>query len=203
LITLLPFGRVISLISVIYGIITCVILWFTYSETTSLVEAVSIASGGAAILQAFLTAFFCLGWQAVWAKFPILNQLLFPNLNGTWDMVVHWEWDNKKGVSRATAVIRQSFLKIGIDVVAPDSESQTLLAKPKKDAETGRAVLYYVFLATPNRIAKVKNQEPYQGAAILKLSLDGTNSLCGNYFTSRQSGGHYELTRSSNRKPDS
>lgn len=110
-------------------------------------------------------------------------------------MVIHWEWDGKKGTSCAKAVIKQNFLKLGMDVEAEDSDSQTLLAKPKKDNETGRAELYYVFLTTPKHKTGSSSQSPYTGAAILKLSLEGNKKLKGNYFTSRKTVGHYELSR--------
>lgn len=110
-------------------------------------------------------------------------------------MTIHWEWEGKKGTSHAKAVIKQNFLKIGMDVEAEDSDSQTLLAKPKKDIETGRAELYYVFLTTPKHRSGSENQAPYKGAAILKLGLEGDELLQGNYFTSRKTVGYYELER--------
>ena len=174
MISLLPIGRVISFIAIAYAVISCLILWAVYDDTTSLLTV---------------------GWEKLWDKYPALNELLFPNLNGTWKMVIHWEWEDKKGISHAKAVIKQSFLKLGMDVEAEDSDSQTLLAKPKKDSETGRAELYYVFLTTPKHKVGSDLQEPYKGAAILKLSLEGNGLLQGNYFTSRKTVGHYELTR--------
>jgi len=82
-----------------------------------------------------------------------------------------------------------------MDVEAEGSDSQTLVAKPKRDEETGRAVLYYVFLTTPKHKANFDVEAPYRGTAILKLSLKGKRILNGNYFTSRKTVGHYELTR--------
>lgn len=195
MISLFPIERFISYVAVTYAIVTCFILWIVFDATTSLSKAMSIAIGGSGFLHILLFVTFSIGWRQLWRKFPVLNQLLFPDLNGTWEMTVHWEWDGKKGTSKATAVIKQNFLKIGMDVEAEDSESQTLIAKPKKDAETGRAELYYVFLTTPKHKTNIVPQEPYNGTAILKLSLDGDNLLRGNYFTSRKTVGHYELTR--------
>ena len=110
-------------------------------------------------------------------------------------MVIHWEWGDKKGTSHAQATIRQNFLRIGMDVEADDSDSQTLVAKPKKDTESGRPVLYYVFLTTPKHKAGYGAQDTYRGTAILKLNLNGKKVLNGNYFTSRKTVGHYELIR--------
>lgn len=195
MISLLPIGRVISFFAVAYAVVSCLILWAVYDETTSALSAISIATSGSAILHALLLGTFYLGWEKVWDRYPVLNKMLFPNLNGNWEMIIHWEWEGKKGTSNAKAVITQNFLKLGMDVEAEDSDSQTLLAKPRKDAETGRAELYYVFLTTPKHKSNINPQGPYKGAAILKLSLEGNDQLQGNYFTSRKTVGHYELIR--------
>jgi len=194
-INLIPIGKFIALIAVAYAVVCCLILWAVYDEDMAFSSAISIATGGSLLLNALLLSLFYFGWRWLWKALPILNDLLFPDLNGTWDMVIHWEWEDKKGTSRANATIKQTFLKIGMDVEAEGSDSQTLVAKPKKDEETGRAVLYYVFLTTPKHKANSYEESPYKGTAILKLSLKGTRILNGNYFTSRKTVGHYELTR--------
>ncbi|MGP8308256.1 Cap15 family cyclic dinucleotide receptor domain-containing protein [Vibrio sp. YIC-376] len=195
MISLLPIGRVISVIAVLYAIVSCLILWSVYDESTSFLSAISIGASGSAILNTLLLVTFYFGWEKIWGRYPVLNKMLFPNLNGTWDMVIHWEWEGKKGTSHAKAVIRQNFLNFGMDVEAEDSDSQTLLAKPKKDVETGRAQLYYVFLTTPKYKSNSSPQQPYKGAAILKLALNDNELLQGNYFTSRKTVGYYELKR--------
>jgi hypothetical protein len=195
MIRLLPLGRVITAIAVVYASITGFILWLAYDDATNLTDAISIAFSGSTILNACLLGAFYLGWKKLWAKFPQLNTLLFPDLNGVWDMEIHWERDGKNGVSQARAFIKQDFLKLGMDVEAEDSDSETLIAVPKKDSETGRPLLYYVFLTTPKHRVDTENPEPYKGAAILKVGVDGKDLLRGNYFTSRKSAGHYELRR--------
>ncbi|ELN2579075.1 hypothetical protein RY966_004891 [Enterobacter kobei] len=195
MINLIPIGKVISLIAVAYAVICFLILWAVYDENMTFSSAVSIATGGSLFLNALLLSLFYFGWRWLWKALPILNDLLFPDLNGTWDMVIHWELGDTKGTSRANATIKQTFLKIGMDVEAEGSDSQTLVAKPKKDEETGRAVLYYVFLTTPKHKANFDEEAPYRGTAILKLCLKGKRKLNGNYFTSRKTVGYYELTR--------
>ncbi len=195
MIGLIPIGRVIALIAVAYSIVSCLILWLVYDENTSLLSAISVGTSGSAVLNGLLIILFYYGWEKIWNRYPILNKFLFPNLNGTWDMTIHWEWEGKQGTSHARAVIKQSFLNIGMDVEAEDSDSQTLLAKPKKDVETGRAELYYVYLTTPKHKSNSPLQQPYKGTAILKLGLDDDGLLQGNYFTSRKTAGYYELKR--------
>lgn len=198
MIGLLPLGSVITTIAVVYATVTGLILWAVYDGSTNFTDAISIAFGGSTILNGCLFGAFYLGWQKLWMKFPQLNSLLFPNLNGVWDMKIYWERDGEKGISIAKAFIKQDFIKIGMDVEAEDSDSQTLLAMPKKDTETGRPLLYYVFLTTPKHRAGNENSGPYKGAAILKVGVDSKDFLQGNYFTSRKSAGHYELSRIGN-----
>lgn len=191
----LPLGRVITTIAVIYALITGSILYVAYDDATNFTSAISIAVGGSAILNICLLGVFYFGWQKIWARFPQLNALLFPNLNGIWDMDIHWEREGESGISRARAFIKQDFLKLGMDVEAEGSDSQTLLAVPKKDSETGRPLLYYVFLTTPKHRVGMGNSGPYKGAALLKIEVDGKDCLEGNYFTSRKSTGYYKLRR--------
>ncbi len=195
MINLLPIWKIISRISVIYATVCGLILLGIYDENTTFMTVLSVASGGLFILNTIVISIFFFGWRKLWQWFLKLNNLLFPDLNGTWDMVIHWEWEDKKGTSHAQATIKQDFLKIGMDVEADDSDSQTLVAKPKKDTETGRPELYYVFLTTPKHKAGFGPQDPYMGTAILKLNLNDKDVLNGNYFTSRKTVGHYELTR--------
>ena len=195
MINLLPIGKLISLIAVLYAVLSCLIFWAMYDESTSFITAISTAVGGSTLLNILLLMLFSFGWEYIWKLCPALNKALFPNLNGAWDMVIHYEYEGKKGTSNAKAVIKQNFLKIGMDVEAKDSDSQTLMAKPKKDTETGRAELYYIFLTTPKDKGSIKSKAPYKGAAILKLNIECDQKLEGNYFTDRETCGYYELTR--------
>ena len=195
MINLLPIHKVISAIAVIYAAIACLILCCLYDPSVSLWGALGVATGGATFLSSGIFVLVKLYWQKLWEQFPKLNSLLFPNLNGIWNMKIYWSNDGEKGVVQATALISQDFLKIAMDVDSKDSESQTLMAKPKKDPESGRPTLYYVYLTTPKENSEIADKTPYRGAAILQIGLTTNNQLSGNYFTSRRTGGRYELIR--------
>ena len=92
-------------------------------------------------------------------------------------------------------MIRQDFLKFSMEVHSKDSDSETLLAQPKKDAESGRPTLYYVYRVIPKRIVG-KDHRTYDGTALLKLSPGNQVSLQGNYFTDAETRGHFRLTKS-------
>lgn len=133
------------------------------------------------------------GWRWLWRWIPVLANI-YPDLNGTWDLTISWNRQDQSGEVVARAVIRQNFFRISMEVEAPDSESRTLSAVPKKDAESGRAALHYIYLVTPH--AKPgKSPTSYNGAAILAVSGDALQKLAGNYWTSHQSVGRLSLTR--------
>lgn len=133
-------------------------------------------------------------WRWVWGKIPILNTLIFPDLNGQWRMEIHWTDPEKKGIVEAMATIRQNFLHISMEVSSGGSDSETLVAIPKKDPESGRPILYYVYRVIP-KMKEGKDETSYKGAAILKFEADQFHSLRGNYFTDRKTTGYFELQR--------
>ena len=195
MIGLLPIGRIFAAVAVLYAVVACGILWSIIDTKPSLSDAIAIAFSGATILNLVLLILLTSGWRLLWRMFPSLNDILFPDLNGSWEMIIHWEFNGEHGISRAQAQIKQSFVKIGMDVDAADSESETLMAMPKKDFSTGRPALYYMFETTPKQKGRRESVVPYKGAAILKLTITGTNQLGGNYFTNIGSKGHFELTK--------
>jgi len=193
-INLLPLTKVITVISVLYAALISIILIFVYDVDSGITVGIVFAIKGATVLNLFLLGVIYFGWRWLWRKIPFLNKLLFPDLNGEWDMTIHWRWDDKKGVAQATAHIKQDFLKMSMEVASEDSDSSTLLAKPQKDPESGRAILFYIYRNTP----KLKNGNkslPYDGTAILKLDHTSLNILEGNYYTDRSTRGYYELKR--------
>lgn len=196
MINLLPIGRLISFVAIMYAAIVAVILLFTINSYTNALDAITLAASGSLALNMTIFGLIYIGWRKVWGIFPILNKVLFPDLNGTWKMTIHWEFnEHQKGVTKAHAVINQNFLQIGMDVDSNDSESETIMAKPKKDPTTGRGILYYIYLTTPKEKSKAPDKSPYRGVAILKVDLLDEGTLKGNYFTSRGSTGYYEMSR--------
>ena len=196
MITIMPIRNIILVIAVVYASVSCVFLWLLYdTSSTSLLNAIGVATSGAIFLNIIIFCFINYYWQFIWKRFPILNTLFFPNLNGKWKMTIHWESGEDKGKSSAVAEIKQSFLNTVMDVEARDSDSYTLMMQAKKDPESGRPLLYYIFQTIPKHIPKNKNPNPYRGSAILQIGLENTNKLSGNYFTSRETKGYFELNR--------
>lgn len=196
MITLLPLNRVIVAVAVFYGCVVALVVGYVaqHSEPGSLYANVRLAAAGATGLNLALLLMIHWGWKWLWSIFPALNTLFFPNLSGTWKMKIHWVRDDQEGEVDAVAIIKQDFTKISMEVASPGSSSQTLIAQPKKDPESGRPILYYVYRVIPKRVG-VRSGPPYEGAAILHFSSSSADALSGNYFTSQRTQGHFTLTR--------
>lgn len=209
MLNLLPVSRVLAGVAVAYGIIVALILWVTVDTSTTLWDSVGIAlAWSTGINLVFITVFF-VAWKWVWKLFPILNRILFPNLEGDWNIEIHWRGGGESGIVKGTAHIVQNFLKISMEVNADRSESETLCAVPSKDPASGRPILYYVYRVIPKQIEstkeveeveeaeekKAKNYNPYDGTAILKVDHGSHDVLNGNYFTSVDRKGFYILSK--------
>jgi hypothetical protein len=196
MISLLPIGRVIGLISVVYAILITLavaISWRFGGHSQTVWGSIGFALSGASALQLALMGWFYFGWRRLWRWFPALNRL-FPDIGGEWKIKINWHGEGQRGVVDAEATVRQDFLRVSMEVRSPKSDSQTLIALPKKDPESGRPLLYYVYLVTPKAVG-ANPSPPYYGAAILKFSEAGGEELSGNYWTSQQTGGHFRLSR--------
>jgi len=197
MINLFPIQKVIVTIAIIYAVLVVLVLvsiqYFFGNPTVWF--SIKIALGGAAILNLILLASIYIGWKWIWSTFPSLNTFLFPNLNGSWNMKIHWNGLNdNRGIVNADAIIKQNLLRISMEVSSEKSDSETMLAYPKKDPESGRPILYYIYRVIP-KCTSDNLGDTYHGTAILKLSDSGINELRGNYFTSQKTQGYFVITR--------
>jgi len=196
MIYLFPLGRVIAYVAVGYALFPLLVLYFTWptDEPLTLYSVVRTALSGLAGLGVLLYVFCIHAWRWIWWLVPLLNRTVFPDLNGRWQMRIEWTHKGKKGVKEATATIRQTFLKISMEVDSHDSYSETIVAQPKKDPESGRPILVYVFRVTPRRTGA--ETPSYLGSATLRLLPGKRLALAGNYFTDAESQGHFQIRRS-------
>lgn len=196
MIGLLPITRVIATIAVSYTVIILIAVEVATarSETNNLAQNIRIAVGGSTALTIALLFVVYIGWKWIWKKFPILNTLLFPNLEGNWNMIINFVNNGIPGNVTATARIKQDFLKLSMEVESSGSDSRTLLAQPMKDPQSGRPFLYYMYEVEPKGIAR-NTISPYSGTAVLRYSTEPVDRLTGNYYTSVGTHGHFALTR--------
>ena len=198
MIGVLPVSRIISAVAVCYAVLVALsaALALTFGGVDQGPRSVAaLALSGGTLLQLIVLAILSVGWRWLWRALPFLNRAIFPDLNGEWEMDVHWRRGKKQGTVRAQATIRQDCLKISVDVVAPGSDSHTLAVSARKDPESQRPQLIYVFRVEPKGDAS-KPDLPYRGSAVLRhYREEECDVLRGKYWTELPSHGDYELRR--------
>ena len=147
-----------------------------------------------AVLDVALALVFNKWWRLLWRTFPSLNRVVYPDLDGNWDVTIHWQWGEQMGVVKANAEIKQTLLHMSISLHSDLSDSVTLSVVPKRDPESGRPSLHYLYRNETIQGAG-PDIPPHNGAAILQLDLNDNNVLKGNYFTDRATKGHYVMRR--------
>lgn len=149
------------------------------------------------LLEFLLIYILAAGWRYLWRVFPILNRVVYPDLNGRWNARIDWTWEDgaetKNGVKEGTVYIKQSLLSFSIDLETDESESSTLVVKPYKDIESSQPAIYYMYRSESKK-PKSSNQQ-HKGAAIIKLNHESTRRMEGNYFTDRNTYGRYTFEK--------
>lgn len=98
MINLIPIGKVISLIAVAYAVICCLILWAVYDENMDFHLLYQLQQEVLYFSMPFCCHF--LLWLALaMENFTYIKRSALPDLNGTWDMVIHWEWEIKRYIT--------------------------------------------------------------------------------------------------------
>ncbi|AWA38476.1 hypothetical protein DBV33_07680 [Pseudomonas fluorescens] len=193
--TLSPLKAMV-LVAKIYAFFVTVLIFlmFVCGVDVTLQHALRIVVGGAVVLEISLFLLGSFLWRKLWRRFPALNDWVFPDLNGMWDMSITYVWDGKDGSAKAVAHIKQSLFSVSMEVHSESSDSETLVVKTLKDVNSARPVLYYFYRIIPKG-SKDAVGGGYEGASILKLYGHEGDVLRGNYFTSRKSQGQFSLTR--------
>ena len=197
MIGLLPITRTITFVAVVYAILIALcaaMAWQLGGHSWSTWSSIKFALAGASVLQLTLMGWIYFGWRRFWRWMPALNRLLYPDIDGEWNIKIYWQGQDEDGVVDAKATIRQDFRRISIEVASSSSDSQTLTVQAKKDQESGVPILYYMYVVTPKSIGK-NPDTPYHGAAILRFSEVNGREFRGNYWTSKQTSGHFQLSR--------
>ena len=191
MISLIPIQKIFTAIAILYAVaITAIVAIFELTGFSS----VSVAFRGAFVLELLILLFVVFGWRKLWSKYPALNEWIYPDLNGRWDVSIHWNWGEKNGTKTAVAHIKQDFFRLSMELVSDESESETLMEKPKKDSESSRPLIYYIY-RNESAQGAANVRPPHKGAAILKIDHNDRNLLKGNYFTDQATNGHFEMRR--------
>jgi hypothetical protein len=181
-------------------------------------EAIGFTAGlsltVAAVQFIFALVFITPFWQRVWRWFPRLNEWVYPDLNGDWDVELKSNFSridallkSAKGdappvdfrvgnestlpalaIYKMRARIKQSWAKIEMDLWNPQA------AGPIKNSRTvlvepfrgdaGRHGLAYIFEQT-NETDVVSDDRTFRGACWIERDRDNPNLLCGRMWSDR------------------
>ena len=144
-------------------------------------EELRLALAGSALLHLALAVTFGSAWRRIWKLVPGLNQWLYPDLNGAWDVSINWERLGEKGHTQATAHIRQTLTQLSMTLQSDKSESSTICFVPKKHAESGHPVLHYLYDNVPVQGIGGDHQR-HVGAATLNVGVSSHDELTGKLF---------------------
>lgn len=155
----------------------------------SLFQVITVSSIiSTALIFLLLSQFF---FQQIWAIARLVNNSLFPDLNGAWEGEIILESEEKIIVR---AVIRQSLLSFQIDMHGETMKSITLETTPV--VEQGQNKLYYIYRSTP----KDPTRHPYNGSTLFDVRVvkeendnKKTVELSGHYYTNRKTVGRVRL----------
>lgn len=181
MLSLFPIQKIIAILSVIYAVVL-ILIFSILGKDLSLTSAIR----NAAIFELTILLLFSFGWKYIWKCIPILNEWLFPDINGLWTVEIHWTWGEKKGIKKGEVIIKQNIFSLSMELITDESESETLVAIPKKNSESGRLQLYYIYRNIPKATTQLQS---HIGTAILKFSPKNLSLLEGNYFTDRNTKG--------------
>lgn len=193
MISLLPLPRVIGVVASLYAAVLLIVALISPREGIG--ANLALAFSGVTALQLVMLGWIYIGWRWLWRRFPRLGTMLFPDISGEWAMTIDWIHQKKSGQLTARCTIVQTFVTLSMEVHSDGSDSQTLIAQPRRDPESGRATLYYVYVVNPKAIGSDAAAK-YDGAAILRyFPEEEGGTLRGNYWTSVKSKGHFTLLR--------
>lgn len=190
--SLLPMTKVISMIAGLYAILAFIVA--VGMERLEIQVSLFRVFSGAAVFDLGLLFFVYVGWRWIWVKVPNLNRWLYPDLNGMWDASIDWVKDDQTGRASGRVFIKQNFFTISIEMDADRSESRTIALSVKRDPESARPLLHYIYEVREKYTSPGQNKV-YQGAASLLVDVVSNDRLDGNYFTSRGTGGRFEFLR--------
>lgn len=145
-------------------------------------------------------------WRRLWQQFPLLGKLIFPDLNGEWDVRFQTNWpvieklmqsarreipkfdvleDPKPDLEqiKLRAKIYQSWSTMRVELYGTEGSSEELIVVPRRALEGARHCLFCVFRQT-NRVHSATDTASFLGACTLEIDEIG-REMEGNYWTNR------------------
>ncbi|OHT20061.1 hypothetical protein [Edaphosphingomonas haloaromaticamans] len=153
-------------------------------------------------------------WRVIWRWCPKLNEWIFPDLNGEWDVIGHTNWNRIDALLKAAkgdaalidmrtgsedalpplgkfqmrARISQSWLDIEMELWNPQGagpiQESTTLVVEPIRGKRGRHALAYIFEQV-NQTDVVSDDAKFRGAVWVTRDRDDPNALCGRMWSDR------------------
>ncbi|WP_274369229.1 hypothetical protein [Morganella morganii] len=189
---------IVSFIIIVYLLSIVILTPYYYLNSNSVFSFLGVFAT-AFSLSSLIISVLCIKWQSIWNKYPLLSEKLFPNLNGNWEIKIEYVDKESKKTKNilGECQIHQNIFNLSISIQTETSESETLSISAEKDPITGYIKLHYIYRNDVIKQYYHDNPDIYLGTAILQIRND-SNKLNGKYFTSRNSNGHFSISRISN-----
>jgi hypothetical protein len=153
-------------------------------------------------------------WRVLWWLLPKLNEWIYPDLNGDWDVELRSNWPRIDTLLKsASGELQPTNFRTGDEDVLPPLSTQNMRARirqswssmdmelwssdrvgPIKDSKTlvvepfrgnnGKHGLAYIF-EQANKTDVVSDDTKFHGAAWIELDRDDPNVLCGTMWSDR------------------
>jgi hypothetical protein len=206
----LPLARLTKLIVWAFVIIAAII-WLVRGQPATPGDVLKVVSLGVTLTGLLLLVVFAPTgrlslWRAIWRMVPALNEVIFPDLNGTWEGTQESNWSKidamrkaacQKGAAAAdfvddvallhlpiTLEIKASLFELHVFAILPTTDSTSVSAASRLiRSQDGRYILYYVFTQETGLISST-DESVHDGAARLVYYPDQLE-LSGTYWTKR------------------
>jgi len=206
----LPLARLIKMLLWAFALVAGVI-WFIKDQPATAgdifkVVSLAVTLTGVLLLLIFAPTGRFSVWRFLWRRLPALNDLIFPDLNGTWEGTQESNWSKvdamrkaacQKGAAAAdfvdavdllqlpiTLEIKASLFELHIYAILPTTDSTSVSAAGRLiKAQDGRYILYYVFTQETGLISST-DESVHDGAARL-VYYSSQPELSGTYWTKR------------------
>ena len=178
---LLPW-RFLCSVTVSLGIIVFIVSITFYREDTS-VTIFSLISHTVSITGLLVFGFVKFNlWRWIWRFFPVLNSLVFPDIEGSYEGELISTHGNGTVVKDVKLFIKQTLLNLTIVLETPDLKSTSTIAQMKvNDSGIKTFGLFYLYNAIARNNLRL-TQPSHIGGAELEIVLGKEIELIGRYF---------------------
>lgn len=211
--TALGLNRFAQVILLLFAFVIVVLFWLAGGVTSpwSVIRTLGFATSVFALIVYLLMgmSWYWSPWRILWRKFPILNEWLYPDLNGVWYGTTNSNWPviaklrewaaqqdeidlselPKVGLLKGEIAmhVRASFFGISIrsKLQDTDGDSKTIAARADKSSNPREFTLSYLYRQTTPE-PQPTDEESHVGAATLEVKPGDRPLMEGQYWTRRR-----------------